>query len=237
MTTELKEQVAVVTGAGRGIGEAISKQLASMGASVVLAARDTAQLQRVKQEIKTGGGTAETVQLDLLEERSVAKLAKLVESRYQRCDILVNNAGLGLIGKPLHEMAPDQWDTLMGTNLRGPYLMIRALAPLMIAARSGHIVNISSLAGHNPLPNGAAYSASKWGLNGLTYSVAEELREHNVRVSVVAPGSVNTGFGRSGKNSDKKVQPEDVARVVAMLVTQAPRSFVSEVLLRPTQKP
>jgi short-subunit dehydrogenase len=82
--------------------------------------------------------------------------------------------------------------------------MIRALAPLMIAAKSGHIVNISSLAGHNPLLNGAAYSASKCGLNGLTYSVAEELREHNVRVSVVAPGSVNTGFGRSSKNSDKK---------------------------------
>ncbi len=202
MTTELKGQVAVVTGAARGIGEAISKQLASMGASVVLAARDIAQLQRVKQEIEISGGTAEIAQLDLLEETSVAKLAESIGSRYQRCDILVNNAGIGLIGKPLHEMSPGEWDTLMGTNLRGPYLMIRALAPLMIAAKSGHIVNISSLAGHNPLRNGAAYSASKWGLNGLTYSVAEELREHNVRVSVVAPGSVNTGFGRSSNASD-----------------------------------
>ena len=237
MTTELNGQVAVVTGAARGIGEAISKQFASMGASVVLAARDIAQLQRVRREIEACGGTAEIAELDLLEEASVAKLAKFVENRYHCCDILVNNAGIGLIGKPLHEMSPDEWDAMMGTNLRGPYLMIRALAPLMITARSGHIVNISSLAGRNPLPNGAAYSASKWGLNGLTYSVAEELREHNVRVSVVAPGSVNTGFGRSGKNSDKKVQPEDVARVVAMLVTQAPQSFVSEVLLRPTQKP
>lgn len=106
----------------------------------------------------------------------------------------------------------------------------------MIAAKSAHIVNISSLAGHNPLANGAAYAASKWGLNGLTYSVAEELRQHNIRVSVIAPGSVNTRFGRSGGNSDKKVQPEDVAQVVAMLVIQAPQSFVSEVLLRPTQK-
>jgi len=107
----------------------------------------------------------------------------------------------------------------------------------MIKAQSGHIINISSLAGKNPLPNGAAYSASKWGLNGLTYSVAEELRPYNIRVSVVAPGSVNTGFSSSDKNAAKKVQPEDVARVVAMLVTQAPQSFVSEVLLRPTQKP
>ncbi len=237
MTEELKGQVAVVTGAARGIGEAISKHLAAMGASVMLASRDAAQLRRVKQEIEGDGGTAEIAELDLLQEASIAALARFVEGRYQRCDILVNNAGVGLMGKALHEMSPEEWDTIMGTNLRGPYLMIRALAPLMIAAGYGQIVNISSLAGHNALPNGAAYSASKWGLNGLTYSVAEELREHNIRVSVVAPGSVNTGFGRSGRNSDKKIQPEDVARVVAMLVTQSPQSFVSEVLLRPTQKP
>jgi NAD(P)-dependent dehydrogenase (short-subunit alcohol dehydrogenase family) len=168
MTIELKDQVAVVTGAARGIGRAISRQLASMGAHVVLAARDTDQLERVKREIEADGGVAGIVQLELTDEFSVAKLAGLVESQYRRCDVLVNNAGIGLMGHPLHEMAPIDWDMLMGTNLRGPYLMIRALAPLMIAAKSGHIVNISSLAGHNPLADGAAYSASKWGLNGLT---------------------------------------------------------------------
>ena len=128
---------------------------------------------------------------------------------------------------------------MMNTNLRAPYLMIRGLAPLMIAAKSGHIINISSLAGKNPLPDGAAYAASKWGLNGLTYSVAEELRQYNVRVSVVAPGSVNTHFGGDGstKNPARMIQPDDVAQVVANLVTQAPTSFVSEVLLRPTMKP
>ena len=127
----------------------------------------------------------------------------------------------------------------MQTNLRAPYLMIRSLAPLMIAARYGHIINISSLAGKNILPEGAAYSASKWGLNGLTYSVAEELRQYNVRVSVIAPGSVNTHFGGGGGTKDRTrmIQPDDVAQVVAMLVTQAPTSFVSEVLLRPTMKP
>jgi len=237
MTEELKGQVAVVTGAARGIGEAISHQLASMGATVVLAARDKARLDQVKQEIEAAGGAAHVVELDLLDESSIASLAKTIETQHRRCDILVNNAGIGLIGKPLIEMAAADWDTLMGTNLRGPYLMIRALAPLMIAAGSGHIVNISSLAGRNPLPNGAAYSASKWGLNGLTYSVAEELRPHNIRVSVVAPGSVNTGFGRSKEDNPRKIQPNDVAHVVSMLVTQAPQSFVSEVLLRPTQKP
>ena len=237
MTKELEGQVAVVTGAARGIGEAISHQLASMGVTVVLAARDKARLDQVKQEIEAAGGTAHVVELDLLDESSISRLAKTVETQHRRCDILVNNAGIGLIGKPLIELSSTDWDTLMGTNLRGPYLMIRALAPLMIAAGSGHIVNISSLAGRNPLPNGAAYSASKWGLNGLTYSVAEELRPHNIRVSVVAPGSVNTGFGRSKEDNPRKIQPNDVAHVVSMLVTQAPQSFVSEVLLRPTQKP
>jgi 3-oxoacyl-[acyl-carrier protein] reductase len=121
---------------------------------------------------------------------------------------------------------------------------MRAVVPHMIARGGGEIVNISSLAGHGPLANGAAYSASKWGLNGLTYSAAEELRAHNIRVSVVAPGSVNTGFGQGGhapagktKDRSKMLQPDDVAAVVAMLVTQPPQSFVSEVRMRPTQKP
>ncbi|HEX2917361.1 MAG TPA: SDR family oxidoreductase [Edaphobacter sp.] len=237
MTEELKGQVAVVTGAARGIGEAISKQLAAMGATVILVARDKGRLEQVRKEIEAAGGSAHTAPLDLLEEAAIAQLGKTIQGQHGRCDILVNNAGIGLIGNPLVEMEPSDWDTVMGTNLRGPYLMIRALAPLMIAAKSGHIINISSLAGKNPLPNGAAYSASKWALNGLTYSVAEELRPYNIRVSVVAPGSVNTGFGSSKQDNPRKIQPEDVARVVAMLVTQAPQSFVSEVLLRPTQKP
>ena len=108
----------------------------------------------------------------------------------------------------------------------------------MVKARAGHIINISSLAGKNPVPQLAAYSASKWGLNGLTYSVAEELRAHNIRVSVVCPGSVHTDFSpHAGKNAEKMLQASDVAHVVAMLVTQAPQSFASEILLRPTQKP
>jgi len=234
----LSGQVAVVTGAGRGIGAAISKRLAAMGATVVLTARDETRLKEVAQEIEQARGRAEVAAFDLLDEAAITAFADGLRQRYGRCDVLVNNAGVGRIGAPLHEMDPRDWDAVMGTNLRGPYLMIRAFAPMMMAAKSGHIVNISSLAGHNPLKNGAAYSASKWGLNGLTYSVAEELRDYGVRVSVIAPGSVNTGFGGSGgKNSDRKIQPEDVAHVVAMLVTQAAQSFVSEVLMRPTMKP
>jgi len=233
----LSGQIAIVTGAGRGIGRTISKRLAVLGATVLLVGRNTNPLIEVKGEIEAAGGQAELHPLDLLRVEDIAAFAASVQSQHGRCDILVNNAAIGVLGKPLHETSPESWDSMMSTNLRAPYLMIRGFAPLMIGAGRGHIVNISSLAGHNPLKNGAAYAASKWGLNGLTYSVAEELRDYGIRVSAIAPGSVNTEFGGGGKDGSWKIQPEDVANVVALIVTQSPQSFVSEVVLRPARKP
>jgi 3-oxoacyl-[acyl-carrier protein] reductase len=161
-----------------------------------------------------------------------------LRERGGRVDILVNNAGVGGPSSLLHELDPEDWDNLFHTNVRGAFYMLRAIVPMMIEAGSGHIINISSLAGKNPLARGAAYSASKWALNGLTYSVAEELRPYGIRVSVVCPGSVDTEFSpHPGKNAERMLRPEDVGHVVAMLVTQRAQSFVSEVLLRPTQKP
>jgi NAD(P)-dependent dehydrogenase (short-subunit alcohol dehydrogenase family) len=236
--SQLDSQIAVVTGAGRGVGEAIARKLASLGAQVLLVARDAVSLEEVRKKIEKSGGKATSLPCDLGDAEAVAQLGERIAREFQRCDILVNNAGVSQSGGPLHEVAPEEWDRVLNTNLRGPFLTIRALAPLMIRARSGHIINISSLAGRNPLPNGAAYAASKWGLNGLTYSVAEELRQHNVRVSAIAPGSINTHFGDGhSKNAEKMLQPDDVAGVVATLVTQAPQAFISEVLMRPTQKP
>lgn len=233
----LSGQIAIVTGAGRGIGKTISKRLAVLGATVLLVGRNTNPLIEVKCEIEAAGGQGELHPLDLLHAEDIAAFAAAVQAQHGRCDILVNNAGIGVLGKPLHETSPESWDSMMSTNLRAPYLMIRGFAPLMIGAGRGHIVNISSLAGHNPLKNGAAYAASKWGLNGLTYSVAEELRDYGIRVSAIAPGSVNTEFGGGGKDGSWKIQPEDVANVVALIVTQSPQSFVSEVVLRPARKP
>ena len=161
-----------------------------------------------------------------------------VESAFHRVDILVNNAGISGPEGPLHQLAPADWERIFNTNLRGAYYCIRSLTPPMIKGGGGHIINISSLAGKNALPNGAAYAASKWGLNGLSYSVAEELRAHNIRVSVICPGSVHTDFSEhAGKDAEKMLQASDVAHAVAMIVTQAPQSFASEILLRPTWKP
>jgi 3-oxoacyl-[acyl-carrier protein] reductase len=236
--TPLAGQVAVVTGAGRGIGAAIGNSLAGLGATAVLCGRTRRHLEDTAQIIRQCGNRSEVIECDVSLLASVEALARQVDEKFGRADILVNNAAISGLGGPLHELAPKVWDQILDTNLRGPYYMIRAFAPLMIRAGRGYIINISSLAGKNPLPNGAAYAASKWGLNGLSYSAAEELRSHNIRVSVICPGSTHTDLSpHTGKDTSRMLQPEDVAHVVMMLVTQAPQSFASEVLLRPTLKP
>jgi len=238
MNNVLNGRTALVTGGGRGIGAAIALKLAGLGATTIVCGRTLARLQHTAGQVRSAGGQGEAIACDVAEWNSVAALAERVQKTFGRLDILVNNAGIGWSGGPLHTMPPEKWDPVLNTNLRGVFYMIRAFAPMMISAGGGDIVNISSIAGKNALPNGAAYSASKWGLNGLTYSVAEELRGHNIRVSVICPGSTHTEFSpHEGKSPDKMLMPEDVAHAVAMLVTGRPQAFVSEVILRPTRKP
>lgn len=234
----LAGQVAVITGAGRGIGAAIARNLAGIGATSVLLGRTQSSLDETARAIVESGGKTEVIPCDVTVLHQLEYAATRVDSTFGRVDVLVNNAGVGGFNDPLHNLPTEDWDRILNTNLRGVYYAIRCFAPVMIRAYSGHIINISSLAGKNALPHGAAYAASKWGLNGLTYSVAEELRKHNVRVSVVCPGSVDTELSpHAGKDPNKMLKPNDVAHAVEMLVTQAPQSFMSEILLRPTQKP
>jgi len=235
----LFDQVAVITGASRGIGAAIARKLASLGAHVIVTARDVSQLNNIVAEIKSAGGHAESNACDLTQPEQIEAFATQVLKTHQRCDVLVNNAGVGWLEGPLHETPPEVWEHQVAVNLRAPYLMLRAFAPAMITARRGHIINISSLASQNPVPNGAAYAGTKWGLNGMMVSAAEELRPHQVRVSLVEPGTVRTEFG-SGQSSHKSalgaIAPEDIANIVALLATQADQSFISEVQIRPTLK-
>lgn len=234
----LSGQVAVITGAGRGIGAAIATRLADLGARAVLCGRTREPLEATAAAIQNCGGQSSTIELDVGNLHSVESAAQRVERTFGNIHILVNNAAIRGTGGPLHQLHPEAWDQVFNTNLRGVYYCIRSFVPLLMRSQGGHIINISSLAGKNPLPNGAAYSATKWGLNGLSYSVAEELRGHNIRVSIVCPGSTNTDFSpHPGMNTDKMLQAADVAHVVGMIVTQAPGSFASEILLRPTQKP
>jgi NAD(P)-dependent dehydrogenase (short-subunit alcohol dehydrogenase family) len=238
MNKMLNERIALVTGGGRGIGAAIALKLASLGATTIVCGRTLARLQHTAGQIRSAGGQGEAMACDVADWNSVAALAERIQKTFGRLDILVNNAAIGAFGGPLHTMPPEKWDPVLNTNLRGVFYMIRAFAPMMISAGGGDIINISSLAGKNALPNGAAYSSSKWGLNGLSYSVAEELRGHNIRVSIVCPGSTHTEFSpHEGKSPDKMLAPEDLAHAVAMLVTSRPQAFVSEVIVRPTRKP
>jgi len=238
MDKMLNGRITLVTGGGRGIGAAIALKLASLGATTIVCGRTLARLQHTAGLMRSAGGQGEAMACDVADWNSVAALAERIQKTFGRLDILVNNAAVAAFGGPLHTMPPERWDPVLNTNLRGVFYMIRAFASMMISAGGGDIVNISSLAGKNALPNGAAYSASKWGLNGLSYSVAEELRGHNIRVSIICPGSTHTEFSpHEGKSPDKMLAPEDIAHAVAMLVTSRPQAFVSEVLLRPTKKP
>lgn len=227
-------QVAVITGGSRGIGAAVAARLAAMGARTAILGRDREALRTVAEGITGQGGACQAMVCDLESEAEV----QLVARQLPPAAILVNCAGVALIGTPLLECTTTDWERMMNTNLRGVFFMVRAFAPGMIEAGAGHIINISSLAGKNPLPTGAIYAASKWGLNGLCYSLAEELRPHNVRVSIICPGSVDTSFSQHrGQDRTRMLTPDDISHAVAMLVTQQPQSFISEVLIRPTQKP
>ncbi len=233
----LASAVALVTGGGRGIGRAIALRLARLGAGVAICGRNAQALAAAEAELKNSGSPAYAQIADVSQTNDVTALVEKTEAALGPISILVNNAGIGLFG-PAHEKTEDDWDHVLNTNLKGVFLVSRAVAPSMIQRGGGDIINISSLAGRNAFAGGGIYCASKWGLQGLSACMAEDLREHGIRVSVVCPGSVATEFSpRSSKDPAKVLSPEDVAHAVAMIVTQGPQSFLSEVHLRPVRKP
>lgn len=228
--------VAVITGASRGIGAAVASELARRGYRLALLARGQKRLEETAQKLE-GAPEIRVFPCDLQDSSQVERTFKDIFDWAGQVDVLVNNAGVGVFA-PLVEISDSQWDSVLDTNLRGVFYCARAVIPRMKKQQSGYIINISSLAGKNAFPGGTAYCASKWGLQGLTYCLAEELRQDNIRVSVICPGSVHTEFSpHTGKDPERMLQPADVARTVGWLLEQEPQSFVSEISLRPTQKP
>ena len=233
----LAGKVALITGASRGIGFAIACRLGKMGARVSICARDQAKLDQTASVLRGEGIETLAIRADVARSDQIPALIQKTQEELGPIDILVNNAGIGLFG-PFHEFGEADWNAVLDTNLKSVFLMSRAVAPEMMRRQTGHIVNISSLAGKNTFANGAIYCASKWGLMGLSGSMAEDLRGYGVRVSAICPGSVATEFsGQSGKSHSKILQPDDVAHAVVALVTQTSESFISEVHIRPTRKP
>ena len=234
--TPLAGKVALITGGSRGIGRAIAIKLASIGSAVAICGRDETKLAATEREILALGVRAIALRADVTKQNDVTKLVETVESTLAPISILVNNAGIGLFG-PVHEKTEADWDQLMNTNVKSVFLVSRALIPGMIERGGGDIINISSLACKSVFAGGGAYCASKWAVQGLSGCMAEELREHGIRVSTICPGSVATQFaGRGPKDSTKVLKPEDVAHAVAMIAMQGPQSFVSEVHVRPSRR-
>ena len=233
----LNAKVALVTGGGRGIGLAIAERLGTLGASVAICGRNRVVLEKSARSIANSGATVLCQATDVTRAKEVEELVSKTVASLGPIDILVNNAGIGLFG-PAHEKTEDDWDRVLDTNLKSVFLLSRAVVLSMIRRGSGDIINISSLAGKNTFLGGGIYCASKWGLMGLTGCMAEDLREHGIRVSVICPGSVDTEFSSRGRKDPSKVlSAEDVAHAVEAIVTQDPGSFLSEMHVRPLRKP
>lgn len=234
MDVDLRKQVALVTGSSRGIGRSISLALAGAGAHVVLAARTMSRLDEVRKEVVAGGGTGTAIPTDLERDDSILSLFDIIKDRFGKLDILVNNAGIGLWGK-LVDFPMEHFDKLVRLNLRSTYLCCQQAMKLMIPAKRGFIINISSVVGIKGYPNQSAYTITKHGIMGLTKSLAVEAQEHNILVSVVLPGAVDTGLSATGRpdiDRSKLILPEDIAKTVLYLFSLSDRAWVDQIYVR-----
>jgi 3-oxoacyl-[acyl-carrier protein] reductase len=231
----LHGRVAIVTGAGSGIGRATALALAQSGVRVVLAARTQQNLEVVFHDITSSGGTALVVPTDVGAEAQVERLVVCTQERFGRLDILVTSAGGASFG-PLIESRTEDWDAMIAINLRGIYLCCKSALKVMIAQSRGHILNVLSIASHTALPGSAAYTASKFGALGLTKVLAAEVRAQGIKVTAVIPGAVDTPlWDKSGGDLDRRkmLSPADVAAAMLSVIAQPPSIYTDEIVLMP----
>ena len=227
-------KVALVTGGGRGIGRAIALAFAEHGADVAVCSRTLDDVETVASEIRALGRRSAAIQCDVSDEDQVRRMAQRVTANLGLVDILVNNAG-ALKVVPLLETSAADFDRLVAVNLRGVFLCSKAFAPAMVARRSGVIINIASNAGKKPYFHQGAYTASKFGVVGLTKVLAWELQEHNVRVAALCPGGVNTRLvaeARPGFDASEWMDPEDIARAAVFIASLPANVAVDEMVIR-----
>ncbi len=235
--TQLKGKKAIVTGGSRGIGFAIARGLLDAGVDVAICARTPESVEKAVAALSAGGGKVVGAPCDVGNYDSIRKFYGFVDDSLSRLDILVNNAGIGIF-RSVGDLTVEEWRKTQATNLDSVYYFCHEAIPRFRAAGGGFVVNISSLAGRNPFAGGAAYNASKFGLNGFSEAMMLDHRYDNIRMTAICPGSVATEFsagGSAGNVSDWKIQPEDVAEVVLGVLSIPERTLVSYVEIRPSK--
>lgn len=238
-TRTLAGRIALITGASRGIGQAIALRLAQAGVATVLAARTEQQLHEVAKAVCTSGAEALVVPTDVTSDRQLEALVNATLTRFGRIDILVNNAGGGPPRTPVVKARTADWEWTLRTNLWATMLLTKLVLPSMIERQSGAIVNICSLAGLTGKAGEAAYAAAKFGIRGFSQSLFEEVREHGIKVSTICPGYVDTALIPPNRRVDrsKMLSPADVAEAVYEVAVSAPRCCPAEIVLYPQHDP
>ena len=236
--TSLKGKVVLVTGGGRGLGEAICRSVAEWGATVLPADIREDLAEQVAAGVRQAGGEAAAVGLDVRDERSASGAVGKVLDEFGRLDVLINNAGTD-VTRPFDELSMDDWDRILGVNLRGPILMSKIAFPLMRQRGEGHIVNVASTAAKRAWPNASAYHASKWGLLGFTHALHVEGRAAGIKVTAVVAGGMRTPFlfERFPELDPGVLQdPANVADTIRFVLTQPAETVIPEVMVIPMQE-
>src|SRR5271157_6585906 len=240
MTTELKDKVAVVTGGSRGIGFSVAQALLAEGANVFICGRDPNSLLAALEKLRSASpANVDGSAADVRRYEDCRRLVRMAAERFGGLDILVNNAGVGVF-KPVDQLSVEEWDTTIHTNLSGVFYCCREAIPLMRKRGGGYIFNISSLAGVNPFAGGSAYNASKFGVNGFSEAMMQDVRDDGIRVSYIMPGSVATDFsGAPGSRKAEawKLTAEDIAKAVIDLYKFPKSALASRIEMRPSQPP
>ena len=234
MAGQLAGKVAIVTGASRGIGRAISVALAQEAATIVLAARSIQQLQITAEQVTKAGGEARIVHVELTEEQSIRNLIQVTGEKLGRLDILVNNAGVTHSAE-LGQTSTEDWQRCISINATAPFILCREALPLLKKSKAAYIINIASVVGVKGYPLQSAYTASKHALRGMTMSLAEELRGSDIRVHLLCPGGVDTDMVDSVRPDiakDELIKPEEIAELVLYLVTHKGNAVVDELRIR-----
>jgi NADP-dependent 3-hydroxy acid dehydrogenase YdfG len=246
MSNNIEGKVVVITGASSGLGEATARHLSGQGATVVLGARRVERLEKIVGELTRSGAKALAIASDVMHREQVQKLADMAVQNFGRVDVMLNNAGL-MQQSPLERLKVDEWDNMIDINIKGVLYGIAAVLPHMIRQKAGHMINVSSVAGHKVTPAGTVYSATKHAVRAISEGLRQEVKSYNIRTTIISPGAVATELPNhiTDQNSAATIQkfyegfaiPADsFARAVAFAISQPEDVDINEILFRPTRQ-